>query len=400
MNDKKKPRRRGQVIPLGNGKFKLRVPVSASGKRSYHNETLYSSTATKAGKRVTKLLAEIDSGAFLEPSRKTVKDFFETEWLPQKIRDGVRPTTHHDYQKSLRQLIFPRLGSARLCDLKPKTVQDLYNGWRDEGYSAATMRLARTVWLMGLRRAVVWGYLKSNPAEHITLPASTAPPAEHRSLSSAEAIAFIEAASTEVRDAPYLFQLVAGLRPEEMAGLRRTDVELLREANGEGWKERGVAHIRQVAVLISGKGWKFLDPKTASGRRDAYFPAHVHHALVAYFERMPAGKYDLCFPSTKGDPFCPKTYARGLRKVVKRAGIKWHVMPYTLRYSFATLALLAGELDKTVSAQMGHARVNFTKDVYQKSLPEMGARLSDRLENLFFSSGRTPLAHSEVEGSM
>lgn len=72
----------------------------------------------------------------------------------------------------------------------------------------------------------------------------------------------------------------------------------------------------------------------------------------------------------------------------------------TLRYSFATLGLLAGELDKTVSAQMGHASVDFTKAVYAKVLPEMTQRLSDRLERHLFSDGRTPLAHSEVAGEM
>lgn len=82
------------------------------------------------------------------------------------------------------------------------------------------------------------------------------------------------------------------------------------------------------------------------------------------------------------------------------AGIGGRVTANTLRYSFATLGLLAGELDKTVSAQMGHARVDFTKDVYQKVLPEMTQRLSDRLERHLFSTGRTPLAHSEVAGEM
>ena len=72
----------------------------------------------------------------------------------------------------------------------------------------------------------------------------------------------------------------------------------------------------------------------------------------------------------------------------------------TLRYSFATLGLLPGELDKTVSAQTGHARVDFTKGVYAKVLPEMTHRLSDKLGQHLFSDGRTPLAHSEVPGDM
>jgi integrase len=39
-----------------------------------------------------------------------------------------------------------------------------------------------------------------------------------------------------------------------------------------------------------------------------------------------------------------------------------------MRYSFATLSLMAGELDKAVSAQMGHSDVNLTRKVYTKVL--------------------------------
>jgi integrase len=104
---------------------------------------------------------------------------------------------------------------------------------------------------------------------------------------------------------------------------------------------------------------------------------------------------DLAFPSPAGLPMASGTYNRGLKQVLKRVGIKGRVTTYSLRYGFATLALLAGELDKTVSEQMGHTRVNFTKEVYAKVLPEMRRSLSDKLERLLFADARTRLAHSE-----
>ena len=50
----------------------------------------------------------------------------------------------------------------------------------------------------------------------------------------------------------------------------------------------------------------------------------------------------LKFPSQRGTPFDSETYRRGLRRIVEAAGIKGHVTAYTLRYSFATLALFSG----------------------------------------------------------
>ena len=85
---------------------------------------------------------------------------------------------------------------------------------------------------------------------------------------------------------------------------------------------------------------------------------------------------------------------------IAAAGLGPGFTPYSLRYSFATLALVSGELDRTVSGQMGHARTDFTKDVYVQVVPEMQQGLSDRLERLLFAGVGTPLAHFEAEGTM
>ena len=49
---------------------------------------------------------------------------------------------------------------------------------------------------------------------------------------------------------------------------------------------------------------------------------------------------------------------------------------------------------------MGHVRVNFTKDIYQKVLPAMQETASDRLENLLFSEPRTMFAQAASERVM
>lgn len=403
MPEKRKARRRGQVIPLGGGKFQIRVPTGrdGTGRRTYHTETLYDTTPTDAEKRVTKLLAQIDGGTFLSPSRSTVKDFFEKEWLAQKGREGLRPMTMRAYESCVKYFILPTHGELRLCDLKPRDTQNLYNGWQDRGLRRNSMEFGKLVWRMGLRQAVAWGYLKASPAEGIKLPASRTPAFEARSLTTAEAERFISACVEEPRFAVFLFNFLTGLRPEEMAGIRRADIELVREPEGEGWRERGVARVRQVAQKITGRGWLMLPPKTRAGVRDVHFPALVYQLLTDYWalrDRQLAAlgvKTDLAFPSEKGLPVGRTTYAKSLRAFLERAEISGRVTPYTLRYSFATLALLAGELDKTVSEQMGHVRVNFTKEVYQKVLPEMRARLADRLESLLLTGARTELAQSE-----
>lgn len=110
---------------------------------------------------------------------------------------------------------------------------------------------------------------------------------------------------------------------------------------------------------------------------------------------------DLVFPASNGGPQdrCNLTVRR-FKPLLRRAGLSEGFTLYSLRYTYATLSLLAGESDKVVSGQMGHRRVNFTKDVYVKVLPRMKQAASDRLENLLFSDGGTQAAHIEAEKTM
>lgn len=170
-----------------------------------------------------------------------------------------------------------------------------------------------------------------------------------------------------------------------------------------------VAHVRQTAQRIKDV-WLFLPPKTEKGRRDVYYPAQLYHRLQSHYAsraeaRRLAGarwqEHGLLFPALDGQPLHQHgTYTGRFRRILKAAGLGQEFTPYSLRYSFATLALLSGELDKTVSEQMGHRHVDFTKDVYVQVLPEMRQAAADKLERLLFAETRTPLAHIEAAGTM
>jgi len=108
----------------------------------------------------------------------------------------------------------------------------------------------------------------------------------------------------------------------------------------------------------------------------------------------------LVFTSPDGGPLDRYVYTNRLRAVAASAGITVRVTPYTLRYSFATLALLAGGLDVAVSRQMGHARPDFTKQVYVRVLPEMQQSLSGSFERLLAETVGNQLSHLDAPGVM
>jgi integrase len=99
---------------------------------------------------------------------------------------------------------------------------------------------------------------------------------------------------------------------------------------------------------------------------------------------------DLVFPSPKGTPIDANYLREGrFKALLKRAGLPLHFTLYSFRYTFATLQLLAGERDKVIADLMGHEKADFTAQVYQKVLPEMRERASDRLAGMLFDGPDT-----------
>jgi integrase len=296
------------------------------------------------------------------------------------------------------------LGHLPLAKVTPKAVQELYNRMQDAGRYDATMKLTRNVLGMVFRQAVLWRYLKANPAEGIRLPKARNPPRTGRAFSRDEALAFIKVASEEPEDLVYLFHLFTGLRPEELAGLGWQHVSF------DDQSGCGVARVERAVLWPTGREFVFAPPKTESGRRLVFFPGHIYRALEAHRTEQAARTLwlgslwrdcGLVFPRPTGEPLDVRcAYAKRLRALAARAGIRGRVTPYTLRYSFATLALLAGELDVSLSRQMGHTHPNFTKSVYVKVLPEMQQSLSGLFERLLTEAAGNQLAHLDASGVM
>lgn len=412
MDGERKRRPRGQVIPLGSGDRRtcrdwgVRVPLKErgpNGRHATHYETFHG-TETQAEKRKDRLLAEVEAGLLFRPAPMTVSALLD-EWLEQKRREGKRPATIYAYTDAANAYVRPHVGRLKLEELTPLSVRKMLNALQDKGLSTTTIRYARTVLSLALTDAIALGYLRENPAQAVKTPKGADGRAAH-CMNPDEARAFVEAALLDPDDLVFAFALLTGLRPEEYLGLRREHLSLV----NEGGVERGIVHVREVAVKVRGGGWEFHAPKTKKGVRDVPFPAWLYRELERFgaltaSRRLAFGNewkdFGLVFPSRTGAPRTSAVLAEGrLKPLLKRAGLPEHFTLYSLRYTFATLQYLAGERDRVISDMMGHTRTDFTKEVYTKVLPLMRERASDSLERLLFGGIRTTLAQSSDERVM
>jgi integrase len=87
------------------------------------------------------------------------------------------------------------------------------------------------------------------------------------------------------------------------------------------------------------------------------------------------------FPSEAGEPMDDSNVRKVFARVVKAAGLPGHFTPHSLRHTFASLLLQQGESPEYVRAQMGHASIAITVDLYGRWLRKDNLAAIDRLDD-------------------
>jgi len=155
----------------------------------------------------------------------------------------------------------------------------------------------------------------------------------------------------------------AGLRISEACSLQVGDIDsargLLHVRDGKCGRDR---YVMLAAALLSGlrEYWKIV---------------------------RPAGPY--LFPGHGRDFISDDAVRDALHKAVAAARIKKHVTPHTLRHSFATHLLEAGESIRVIQALLGHSSIRTTARYTQVSAAQI-ARTKSPLDRLPTRRGRAP----------
>src|SRR3954469_5486069 len=92
----------------------LRDPETGKRKRKWHS---FAGTKREAQKECARLISDMGSGAYIEPSKLTVAQFFD-RWLDH-VRSQVGPRTFERYEEIARKNLAPLIGSALLTKLRP-----------------------------------------------------------------------------------------------------------------------------------------------------------------------------------------------------------------------------------------------------------------------------------------
>jgi integrase len=202
----------------------VRDPATGKRRRKWHS---FRGTKRQAQDERTRLLAELNSGSYVEPSKATFAQFLD-QWLDD-VRSRVTPKTHERYAQICHKNIGPLLGAITLGKLKPEQISEAYaksltTGRRkgDGGLSPRTVRQMHAIVKSSLAQAVIWGILARNPAAVVKGPKPSRVVMQTYDLD--QTAEMIEAARGDRVFMPAMLAVLCGMRRGEVAALRWRNV--------------------------------------------------------------------------------------------------------------------------------------------------------------------------------
>jgi integrase len=363
---------RGHLLERSPGHWAIildqRDPATGKRKRKWHS---FEGTKKKAQEECARLITEMKSGTYVEPSKVTLLQFFE-RWL-RHIKPNVSPRTHERYEQIALKNIGPLLGARILSKLAPIDISEAYataleSGRRDGkgGLSPRTVNHMHRVLYSALNQAERWKLIVRNPAA--LLEKRDRPKIERKSVKTIGA-----PATAAVLDAARERRLFIPLVLGTFCGLRRGEITALR------WKSVDMDNA-QLAVIASTEqtdAGAIREKEAKSGRaRTIALPSLAVEELrrwrLAQAEellRLGVRADDGWHVVTQcdGSPLQP----RSLTHVVSAFLKEWGVTLHGLRHSHASHMLASNVHPKIVQERLGHSSIAITMDIYSHLMPNM-----------------------------
>ena len=357
-------------------------------------------TKREAAEAVSKKLAEIAAGTYLEPSALTLTSFL-ADWLEHRsLKSGDRnlsPSSVATYEYLIRVHITPKLGMVKLQQLRPRQLQEFYAALQatgrqrgEGGVSGQTALQIHRLLRTALEQAVKWELLTRNPADLVDAPRARTE--EREPLTVAQTLQLLEPAEGTRLHLPILLAITTVMRRGEILGLRWVDTDL----------SNNFLLIRQAAVS-AGKQVVTGPPKTERSKRKVGIPEFVAERLrerrleavenATRLEREWSPLEPITLDAA-GKPWHPAALTGSFSYLLRRLGLP-AVHFHDLRHGHATLLLEQGVDARIVSGQLGHTSTLITQDRYQHVTERTRNEAVEAIEKAL---GIKPVSEARKEG--
>ena len=365
-------------------RWQARATVGYAPDGSQVRRKVVAPTRADVQRKLADLMRALERGEAPASSGLTVAAFLE-RWLTKALPGTVAPTTLHHYGDVVRLYVLPHLGRKRLASLTPSDVREMTQALTAAGKSPNTVRLARSILRRALRTAEQDGLVTRNVAA--IADGVKVPQREGRTMTQAQAQAFLAHVHGHRLGAAWVTQLGLGLRRGELLGLSWADLKL--DATPP------TLTVNRALKRLSGVGLILSDTKTRQSRRTLPMPTAVATALSDHrrrqlAERLTAGPEwvaaplgaDLVFRTPFGTAADPDHWRQSTYAATIAAGIgRWS--PHELRHSAASLLMAMGVPLKVISESLGHSSIRITSDVYAHLMADAQSTTAAAMDRAF-----------------
>jgi len=356
------------------------LPRGADGKRRQKWHGGY--RTKKAAEAVrARLVHELTTGFYVEPSAMRLGEWLVDHWLPV-VETRVKRTTLQAYRTCVNYHILPVLGGVQLGQLTSQMIIGLYQQLLAHGHvktgaglSPASVLNVHVVIRKALADAVDAGLIARNPADKAKPPRPQTQGGELRYWTPTELRRFLELCEGHRLEAAFHLLAMTGARRGEIAGLRWVDVDL----------DGARITIRQ-ALLSVGREVYVSSPKSYRGRtvdldRDTVEQLQAHRVRQVREKAAFYGDWEdsgYVFAKRDGSPLHPRTLSQAFVWLVANSDLP-RIRLHDLRHTHASIAVKAGVPIGVVSERLGHASPEFTLHRYSHVMPGMQREAADTI---------------------
>jgi len=273
------------------------------------------------------------------------------EMCREKIWPLLKNSTRISYDFYLDTHILPKWGSVKLMKMRTIELQDFFNSFSPR-LAPKTIRNMHGCLRTVLTQGKTWGLIRVNPARGVRLPRKKA--RKPSVLPSKQDIRRVIDELTEPTKSIVTLMVVGSLRIGEVTALH--------------WGRIQPDRIEIVERFYEGE---FDDTKTDAGRRSIPLDSHgiLGAVLNAACERSKYRKPDdLVFTNAKGGPVNRRNLLRRrLKPTVKKLGLPATVDFRSFRTMHSSLMSSIGVRPEVTRDNMGHATVDVTQNVYNRT---------------------------------
>ena len=358
-------------------------------------KSVYGKSQDEVRRKLKAITSEIDQGIYTEPSKLTVAQWLDI-WITDYNSD-VKATTLDQYKYQIRVHLKPGLGAKKLSELSAPMVQRLYNKLskpyqiiqkmcngkektvEKAGLSPKSIRNMNCVLHEALDKAIKLGYIRTNVCDAVTLPKMNR--VEMHPVTGDHVKDLLSAISGNPFEDLLYVTMFTGMRQGEVLGLTWDCID---------FEKKTITIYRQLQKeRVRGGEYRFEPLK--NGKARSFMVADNILTILRKVKTkqnknrlMASDRWEntdgFVFTNEFGTHLSKSTVYENFKRCAEKAGIpvtRFH----DLRHTYATLALEQRADIKTVSANLGHATVAFTLDVYGHVSEQMQKDAASRMQD-------------------